>query len=201
MSNNVQVTAGSGTTLKTTDNAGIHTPHHNVDTIAAGENHIGALGGHTARPNANFTRPNDTTAYAVGDLIANATVAGSIVPMSFAISRATGKGGMLRRIRLRKSGTSVTSASFRAHFYSASPTPSNGDNGAWLTDQAANYVGACDVTIDRAFTDGAGGNGIPISGSEINFIADTYYVLLEARAAYTPVAQEIFTLELELLQN
>jgi hypothetical protein len=33
MANNIQVTAGSGTTLKTTDNAGVHTPHHNVDTM------------------------------------------------------------------------------------------------------------------------------------------------------------------------
>jgi len=33
MANNISVTAGSGTTLKTTDNSGVHTPHHNVDTV------------------------------------------------------------------------------------------------------------------------------------------------------------------------
>ena len=31
MANNVQITAGSGTTMKTTDNAGVHTPHHNIE--------------------------------------------------------------------------------------------------------------------------------------------------------------------------
>lgn len=35
MANNVDVTAGSGTTIKTTDNAGVHTPHHNVDSLPA----------------------------------------------------------------------------------------------------------------------------------------------------------------------
>lgn len=31
MANNIAVTAGAGTTLKTTDDAGVHTPHHNID--------------------------------------------------------------------------------------------------------------------------------------------------------------------------
>jgi hypothetical protein len=162
---------------------------------------IGQVGGHVARPSTTFTRPNDTTPYTLGDLVANSTTAGSVIPMSFAISRTTGLGGMLRRLRLRKTGTSLTNASFRVHFYSVSPTCSNGDNGVWLTNQAGSYVGFCDVSLTQSFTDGAGGNGIPAVGSEINFTADTYYALLEARQAYTPVAQEQFTLSLELLQN
>lgn len=169
--------------------------------IGAGENHLGEVGGNTARVSVSFTRPSDTTAYASGDLAANSTTAGSVVPMSFAISRAAGKGGMVRRARLRKTGTSITNASFRLHLYSASPTVSNGDNGAWLTDQSANYVGSIDITCDKAFTDGAAGNGVPNVGSEINFTSDTYYGLLEARAAYTPGSAEQFTLELEMVRN
>lgn len=34
MANNIEVTEGTGTTIKTTDNAGVHTPHHNVDSSA-----------------------------------------------------------------------------------------------------------------------------------------------------------------------
>lgn len=176
-------------------------------TLAAGENHIGSVGGHVARISANFTRPNDTNAYISGDLVANNTVASSVVPMNFALSRAAGKGGMIRRVRLRKNGAGITNASFRLHLYSASPTQTGGagagtgDNAAWSTDQAATYVGAMDITCDKAFTDGASGNGVPNVGSEINFTSDTYYGLLEARGAYTPAAQEIFTIELEVLQN
>jgi len=160
------------------------------------------VGGHTARVSTSFTRPADTIAYASGDLVANSTTAGSVVPMTFAIGRNAGTlGGMIRRIRLRKTGTSTTNAQFRLHLYSSSPTPSNGDNGAWLTDQAANYVGAIDVTCDKVFTDGAAGNGVPVVGSEINFTAATYYGLLEARAGYTPASGETFNVLLEVIQN
>lgn len=160
-------------------------------------------GGFAARVAVTFTRPADTTAYASGDLVANNVTAGSVVPMTFALGRANalGLGGQIRRARLRKTGTSVTNASFRLHLYSASPVPANGDNAAWLTDKALNYVGAMDFTVDKAFTDGAAGNAVPAVGSEIIFTADTYYGLLEARGAYTPASAELFEVSLELMQN
>jgi hypothetical protein len=163
--------------------------------------HIGSVGGHVARIDATVTRPADTTAYASGDLVAHSTTAGSVVPLTFALARTTQAGGMIRRIRLRKTGTSVTNASFRLHLYSASPTPANGDNGAWSTDQAAAYIGSLDVTCDKAFTDGAAGNGVPTVGSEIIFTSDTVYGLLEARGAYTPASAEQFTVSVECLLN
>lgn len=150
---------------------------------------------------ASFTRPADTTAYASGDLVANSTTAGSVVPMTFSLAPLA-NGGMIRRVRICKTGTSVTSASFRLHLYtSSSITCANGDNGAWSTDQSANYVGAFDVTVDKAFTDGAAGNGVPLSGSEVNFARTTYYGLLEARGAYTPTSAEVFSINLEVIRN
>jgi hypothetical protein len=80
----------------------------------------------------------------------------------------------------------------------------NGDNGAWSTSGVADYLGAIDVVIDRAFTDGAAGEGVPLAGGEINFdLTGTanVFALLEARAAYTPGNAEVFTIELEVLQN
>lgn len=168
------------------------------------EEHIGQVGGHTARPSANFTRPGDTTAYAIGDLVANSTTAGSVTPMQFSVGRIDSGSGMMRRVRLRKSGTSITNASFRLHLYAASPTPSNGDNGAWLSDGVAGYIGSFDVTCDKVFTDGASGNGLPSVGSEINFLLSSglvYYGLLEARAAYTPANAEVITVIIETIQN
>jgi hypothetical protein len=175
--------------------------------LAAGESHIGSVGGHVARISATFTRPSDTNAYAAGDLVANNTVANSVTPMTFALSRATGMGGIIRRLRMRKTGATITNASFRLHLYSISPTQdggagaNTGDNAVWSTNQAATYVGSMDVTCDRAFTDGASGNGVPNTGSEIIFTADTYYGLLEARAGYSPASAEQLTLMLEVIQN
>lgn len=160
--------------------------------------------GFTAVPSATFTRPADTTAYASGDLVANSTTAGSVTPMQFSVARVAAGSGMIRRVRLRKSGTTITNASFRLHLYKASPTATNGDNGAWLTDQAAEYLGALDVTCDRAFSDGAGGSGVPVTGSEINFVltsGQVIYGLCEAKAAYVPDSAEVFVWALEVLQN
>lgn len=148
---------------------------------------------------ATFTRPNDTTAYAVGDLVANNTNAGSVSPMAFVIPD-TGRGILIRRAWLRKSGTGITSALFRLHLYkSTAIVCANGDNGAWSTDSVANYADALDITVDRAFTDGAAGFGLPVSGSDINVGQNALLGLLEARGTYTPAAQEAFTIGLECM--
>ena len=170
----------------------------------SGENFIGKVGGTTARVTASFARPADTTQYTSGDLVANSTTAGSVTPIEFTVARVAAGSGMIRRARIGKSGTGITSASFRLHLYSASPTVTNGDNGVWLSNQAANYIGAIDVTVDKAFSDGAAGNGIPQIGSDINFKLDSgknIYALLEARGAYTPISKEQFSIALEVLQD
>ena len=153
---------------------------------------------------ASFTRPNDTTAYASGDLVANSTTAGSVVPLSFALGGNSMPGATrITRARLRKSGTTATNASFRAHLYAASPIVANGDNGAWSTDQAANYLGAIDIASMKAFTDGCCDVGAAPAGAEMLVrlpAGATLYALLEARAAYTPAANEAFTLTLESLE-
>ena len=148
---------------------------------------------------ATFTRPNDTTAYASGDLIANDTTAASVTPLAF--PGTPPEGVMVRRCRVKKSGTSTTSASFRVHLYSTGTiTCANGDNGVWSTNQLARYNGAFDVTVDRALTDGAVGVGGPVTGSELN-AQGNIWALVEARGAYTPVANEVFTIELEMVSS
>jgi hypothetical protein len=177
-------------------------------TPGATENYLGFVGGKATNVSANFTRPADTTAYASGDLVANSTTAASVVPMNFTVARINDATGMIRRVRVKKSTTTTTNASFRVHLYqndpSASTGISNGDNGAWLTKEAG-YLGSCDVTIDKAFSDAAEGVGVPNNGTEVNFKptsgAQTVYALLEARAAYTPGNAEVFTVTLETLQN
>ena len=147
-----------------------------------------------------FTRPNDTNAYSTGDLIANSTTAGSVVPLEFLGCSFDGGGTRIEAVRIRKSGTSTTNAQFRVHLYALAPTASNGDNGAFLTNRADDYLGAFDVTVDRSFTDGACGRGLSMTGTPLTVVLPTgtiIYGLLEARAAYTPAAQEVFTVILE----
>lgn len=164
------------------------------------------VGGYAVNPTASFSRPADTTQYAVGDLVANTTTAGSVTPLSLVIARAANGSAMLRRLTLRKSGVSLTNAVFRVHlFRQATITCSNGDNGAFLTNQLANYIGAFDVTMDRAFTDGAYGAGVPVNGSDMTIAlsggVDYVRALVEARGAYPPASAETFTVGLEVIQN
>lgn len=147
-------------------------------------------------PSASFTRPADITAYADGDLVANSTTAGSVVPLAFSIP----EHAVIRRVEIQKTGTGVSNALFRVHLFRTAPTVANGDNGALSANNSANYIGAFAVTVDRVFSDGAVGGGAPLVGSEIN-VAEArqqLFALLEAKGAYTPGNAEVFTVTLEI---
>ena len=153
-------------------------------------------------PSAGFSRPNNTTAYASGQLVANSTTAGSVVPLKIDLGNIATVGHGITRItraRLTKSGTSAANASFRIHLYQASPTPANGDGGAWSTDSAASWLGNIDISSMLAFTDGCTGTGSATAGSEmfLRLASGSIFALIEVRAAYTPAANEVFTLTLE----
>jgi hypothetical protein len=155
----------------------------------------------------SFTRPADTTAYAAGDLVANSTTAGSVVvPVLTSAVREEGSCIRIERVRLRKTSTSLTNASFRVYIFRAAPTPSVGDNGAlnasgvMALDDVANLVGWSDITLDRSATAGAAGRGIPSAGSGMTASPTTgtsLYAVVEATAAYTPTSGETFTVTIE----
>ncbi len=152
-------------------------------------------------PLASFTRPADTTAYASGDLVANSTTAGSVTPLAFVLGGFSGLGHFrVVRARMYKTTTTTTNASFRIHLYQASPSVTNGDNGAWLSSGAADWLGSIDVTSMLAFSDGAAGTGSLPAGSEAfirNKTGATIYGLIEARAAYAPGSAEVFSVVFE----
>jgi len=159
------------------------------------------------RLQASFTRPADTTAYAAGDLVANSTTAGSVVPLSFTSAvRTAGDCVRIERVRVEKSSTSLTNASFRLHLFEASPVPTVGDNGVYnnagalATSGVLNHAGTFPVTISWSGSDGAMGIGVPTTGSGVTASptsGTTLFGLLEVTAAYTPVSGEVFYVVLE----
>jgi len=158
-------------------------------------------------PSNSFTRPANTTAYASGQLVANNTVAGSVVPLSWtSAARVSGGNFYIRRVRMTLSSKSVTLTSFRIHFYTVTPTIANGDGAAWSTT-LANYVCKMDVPVAswEAGTDVSIGFGLPTSGdgNECNVVASTQtlFALVEARAAYVPASGETITVIPEIHQN
>jgi hypothetical protein len=161
-----------------------------------------------ATPSSLLTRPADTNAYVQNDLIASSTTAGSIVVPSFKASRGPGNSFFIRKARLYTNKTSgMSTAQFLIEFWSAAPTLTNGDNGAYaIATGAANWMGKIQTDVMTQVADGAYCMGVPYTGSEIACDGDAcqtlYWTLKEIDATgFTPASSQTFTLVPEIYQN
>lgn len=158
---------------------------------------------------ASFTRPADTTNYATGDLVANSTVAASVVPLTFTNAiRAAGEAIRIERVRLIKSTLSLTNASFKVRLYSVIPVPTVGDNGLFnnagvlAVPQSGTAGGDFSITMINSCTGGAFGSGTPDIGIGVTLqptSGTSIFSLIEFAATlpYTPGNSEVFTVVLE----
>ena len=158
-------------------------------------------------PAPRMTRPADTTAYASGDLVANSTTAGSVVPLVF-----TGGGTPMRaqRIIMRTSNNTVTNKNYQLFLFSAAPTVTNGDNGAFAVSAAdhGRLIGVFGSTVALNTGGGSVNFFYPIdsAATAVNAwiptrITGTCYGLLRANAAYTPTSAETYDLWIEALME
>ncbi len=159
----------------------------------------------TGTPPSILTRPSDTNAYAQNDLIATSTAAGSVVVPYIQLG---GKGSgnlLLRRFKLY---TNVTTgwdaATFSVRFWSAAPTYTNGDNGAYVVATgSASYQGKSVVVLSQ-FADGAVGIGTSFEGSDINFLMNDngkiYWDLqYTSSGALSPISGQTITMICEFV--
>jgi hypothetical protein len=157
----------------------------------------------TAAASTNLTATNtrvaDTNAYAANDLVANSTTANEVVPMTFTVARS----GMITGCRCNKTGTGVTAAGQRLHLYAGTaPTVNAGDNGAFLSNRAAGWLGSLDVSSFTAASDGAFGAGVPTTRTSIPVTAgQTLRALQMTLAGYAPASAEVFTWTLDYLED
>lgn len=139
----------------------------------------------------SFTRPANTTAYTAGDLVANNTTAGSVVPLTFN----TGRGGIkIVGAHITKTDeTDVTAADFSLHLFGTSPTVANGDNGA-LSYNYSDKFADIDFATMVAATDVAWALA---SNQNFNFYTTgNIYGLIEADGTYSPASAEVFSVTL-----
>lgn len=178
----------------------------NLKTVSTGASPAGAISPDSIiiNPSSNFTRPANTTQYVIGQLVANSVTAGSVVPLSWTVSRLAAGNFFVRRARLKKSTASLTSASFVLYLYAASPTCANGDGATFSTTEST-FLGSFNITCSTAFSDpAADGQGVPTAGNEVGVAlasGQTIYGLLSAANTYTPGSAEVFTVVLEVYQN
>ncbi len=158
----------------------------------------------------SFTRPADTTAYGSGDLVANSTTAGSVVPLKFPIGKSNGLAFEIRRARIRKSGSTPTNGTFRLHLWNGVPgVVTNGDNGALAVANLKSYLGYFDFATVISIGTGCVQHAVPAIGVPLavtacgdgNNLGGMIYGLLEARGAYTPESGEVIAVQLEALHK
>lgn len=184
-------------------------PVYLVDPATETDIGIGGAGipvGAIANPSASFSVPNSPTTYAIGDLIANSATAGSVVPMEWTITRVAAGAASIIKMRMSKTGTGIVGAAFEVDVFSASPTVTNGDDGAYLPNQAATCLGTFQFFAGnmRVHSDGVSCNGVTASGYPITVdlpSGSKVYGLVRAAGAYVRTAGETFTFIPEVEQE
>ncbi len=161
-----------------------------------------------------FQRPNNATAYGIGTLIANSATAGSVVPLRFSVFRNPDSGGgsgvqiAAMKMTNGQSGGKITA---NLHLFDSEPTVTNGDGGAFEpVGDGSTWLGMLSVVTDAKHSAGQTGRGLPIVNNTFaapliatlaNPPVEWVWGLLEATAAYTPVANEQIAVALELTQT
>jgi hypothetical protein len=150
-------------------------------------------------PTSVLTRPANTTAYAQNDLIAGNVTAGSIVVPSLAWPKRQGAGAKLSRLRLLTNATTGWGKTLTARLWSAAPTYTNGDNGAYaVATGAAGYLGKADFTLSQ-WADGAVDSVVLSPEMRLQLAAALVYwdLQLTDAAGATPISGQTFTLTAE----
>jgi hypothetical protein len=224
MADNIAVTEGSGKTVATDDVGGAQYQRIKVDLGGDGAASPLVRGQQSTansmpvalsteqetrlRPNlihpvdATFTRPSNTTAYAVGDLVANSTTAGSVTPLSFTGATLSGSGGsgFITGGVLTKSGS--VACSIRAHFLKTSHAVTNGDNGllVFTSLDPENYIGYIDFDFEGSALTAIGTSSAEVANAlttPIPYVlasGDTLYVFFQAKTAFTPANAGVFVM-------
>lgn len=169
---------------------------------AVSENFLGHVGGTTKVVTGAFNRPADTTAYAVGDLIAPSTTpgVGNVITIA-GISRIPSGTGRIIRVRVA-TDQAAFAGTLRVHLFKTAVAPTVGDNGALAgaVPNYINYYGMADVTLAQGIlSNGAKGFmafSPPIAFDVPDGVSDIYY-LLETRTAFTPASAQRFSMTVE----
>ena len=162
-----------------------------------------------------FTRPNDTTAYAAGDVMSDSTSAPTVLTFDGAFSPNSLGFCIINQLVVISSANKSVKPDLELWLFDTLPAAQN-DNAAYApsdADLAASHGGGCIgvITIPASTfkagnaTAGALGNciadiqniGMPINSRQTS--AGMLYGHVVVRNAYTPVANEVLTFKLKLL--
>ncbi len=154
---------------------------------------------------ASITRPNDTTAYAAGDVVASSTTAAVATTFANAVGEPGGS-AILTSVMMVDSSSTATKGQFEVWLFNASYTQDQ-DNAVFTPTDAECATLVAVVPLNTSYvgdaTAGTGGNAVYFSGAINQYFScaaasTTLYGALVVRNAYTPIAVEVFTIQLNL---
>lgn len=157
---------------------------------------------------ASFTRPADTTAYAAGDAMSNATATTHVVITFEDCALSDGSSGTVVAALLNSSANVATKLDAELWLFDTEPTAME-DNAAFdpSDPEMLNVIAVIPFTtwyVGTA-TAGAGGNCISMGDKGIfPFVCQAgkdLYGILVARNAYVPVSGEQFNVRLQIQQD
>lgn len=172
-------------------------------SIPASELHLGMVSGQGASVTGEFTRPNDTTAYAAKDVTGPAST--GLITFS-GCSRVNA--GTLYIVKAQlTTNLSTNTAGYRLHLYNSSSVSPIADNAqyALLWADRATRVGYID--FDPTTTEGTGSDSAISLNKDIRLHAScgasdrNLYGMLEVLSAQTPSAQQVFSIKLNVEQD
>lgn len=166
--------------------------------------------GFTKEARATFTRPNDTTTYTAGDVMA---ATGTSSPMTFLCGKGNGGAGYILGANLIDGANQSLKLDADLFLFSEAPATYGNDNAVFTPTDAE--LLECVGVIHFASGDfksgdataGAGGNAYCLSDMDrpVPFVCETddnaLYGVLVARNAYIPIASSPFYVNLQVLQD
>ena len=174
--------------------------------LATGSTVAATMSAAVTGPTSTLTLPATTTAYGSGQLVASSATAGSVVVPSFAIANTAG-GAAIGRLRLSVNDATATAwpaVKLQVDLWTAAPTFTNGDRGAFLpATGVAGHLAAFTCTMSAEYGDGAYAECSPAVGSYVipKLASGTtvYWTLQTAAAGGLTGASKVFTLTAETL--
>ena len=176
----------------------------------AGREKAVSAGGFTKVVEATVTRPGTTTQYTAGDQVSDSESAPTVITFSD-VARVLGGTGYVTGALCIDSAAQATKANLRLYLFDTSVTPNN-DNAAWAPSDANlnDCLGFVEFSTWEVGTVTAGADGNCFSvgtmyPDRIGFVCGStvrdIYGLLVERSTYTPVASEVFTIRLHVMQD
>lgn len=218
MTDNIAITAGSGTSVAADDIGSVFYQRvkvtFGVDGVATDVSATNPLPIVAYTPvklaaASAMTRPANTTAYAANDAVSNNATAGSVTAISFTAADLNDAPLTILRIRINSTDTGFAAKDVQVWLFRSDPTASSGitggDNAAFSVKKTTDFLGTFTANM-VTFSDGSVGLATPDQGSVVLAAptsgAQTLYAVLKTLTAATPSANSTtFTLTLEGYQD